>query len=96
MPNPPLLKSVAIRYDPDQENAPVLLAKGKGYMAERIVAVAREHGIHVQQDPALVELLMELELNEQVPPQLYKAVAKVLGAVYRVNKELARQRGIKS
>jgi flagellar biosynthesis protein len=89
-----LKKAIALRYDPQQESAPVLIAKGQGYLAERIVELAREHGIAVQQDPALVELLMKVDLSEQVPPQLFAAVAKVLGAVYRVNRRLARERGI--
>jgi flagellar biosynthesis protein len=90
----PPKKAVALRYDPQQDSVPMLVAKGKGYMAERIIALAQEHGIHVQQDPNLVELLMGLELDEAIPPQLYQVVAKVLALVYRVNKELARARGI--
>lgn len=87
-----LKKSVALRYDPQLEAAPVIIAKGKGYLAEKIIALANEHGIHVQQDPALVELLMDCDINEQIPPQLYQAVAAVLGAVYRVNRQLAQER----
>lgn len=90
----PRRKTVALRYDPERDSAPLLVAKGQGYIAERIIALAQEHGIHVQHDPALVELLMEVELDQQIPPQLYKAVAKVLGTVYRVNQRLARERGL--
>jgi flagellar biosynthesis protein len=90
----PQKKAVALRYDPAQDSAPVLIAKGKGYLAERIIELAREHGIHVQQDPALVELLMEVDLSEQIPPQLYKVVARVLTAIYRVNRDLARKKGL--
>lgn len=89
------LKAVALRYDPQTDNVPVLVAKGKGYLAERIIAVAREHGIHVHQDPNLVDLLMGLQIEDAIPPQLYQVVARVLAMVYRVNKELARSRGIK-
>jgi flagellar biosynthesis protein len=91
----PLKKAVALRYDPAQESAPTLIAKGQGYVAERIIALAKEHDIHVQQDPALVELLLTLDLSQQIPPTLFKAVAQVLGTVYRVNRELARARGIR-
>lgn len=86
--------AVALRYDPQQDSVPLLVAKGKGYLAERIIAIAKEHGIHVQQDPNLVELLMGLEIDAAIPPQLYQVVAKVLALVYRVNRELARTRGI--
>jgi flagellar biosynthesis protein len=91
----PHKKAVALRYDPQEDSVPVLVAKGKGYVAERIIALAKEHGIHVQQDANLVELLMGLEIEEAIPPQLYQVVAHVLAMVYRVNKDLARSRGIK-
>ena len=90
-----LSKAVALRYDPQEDSAPVLVAKGKGYIAERIIALAREHGIFVHPDPALVALLMEVELSEQIPPQLYQVVSRVLAMVYRVNRELAQQRGLR-
>lgn len=89
-----LKKTVALRYDPQRDIAPVLVAKGKGYIAERIVALAREHGIFVHEDPALVELLMDVELADTIPPQLYQVVARVLAMVYRANRELARKRGM--
>jgi flagellar biosynthesis protein len=87
-------KAVALRYDPELDVAPVLLAKGERYIAERIIALAQEHGIFVHQDPALVELLMGVEIAETIPPQLYKVVARVLAMVYRANRELAERRGL--
>lgn len=93
--SPPPLKAVALRFDPELDSAPVLAAKGKGYVAERIVALAREHGVYVHQDVALVELLMDVELADEIPPALYQVVARLLAMVYRVNKDLARSRGLK-
>jgi flagellar biosynthesis protein len=90
----PQKKAVALRYDPQEDSVPVLVAKGKGYLAERIIAIAQEHGIHVQQDPNLVDLLLGLEIEDAIPPQLYQVVARVLALIYRVNKDLARSRGI--
>jgi len=90
----PVKKSVALRYDPEQDRAPVLVAKGKGYIAERIIALANEHGIFVHQDPALVDLLMDVELADTIPPQLYQVVSRVLAMVYRANRELAKTRGL--
>lgn len=84
-------KAVALRYLPGEDSAPVLLAKGKGYLAERIIEVARENGIYVHPDRALVELLMEVEVSDQIPPQLYRVVAKVLAMVYRVNERLKQR-----
>ncbi|MBN2082710.1 EscU/YscU/HrcU family type III secretion system export apparatus switch protein [bacterium] len=94
MTDKPIQKSVALRYDPEQDRAPVLVAKGKGFIAERIIALAKEHGIFVHQDPALVELLMDVELADTIPPQLYQVVARVLAMVYRANRELAKSRGL--
>ena len=88
-------KSIALRYDSELDIAPVLVAKGRGYIAERIIALAKEHGIFVHEDPALVELLMDVELADTIPPQLYKVVARVLAMVYRANKELAKSRGMR-
>jgi len=93
MTDPLMQRAVALRYDPEEDPAPVLVAKGKGYLAERIVKLAREHGIYVHPDANLVELLMAVELAETIPPQLYRVVAKVLAMVYRVNKKLAKDRG---
>ena len=88
-------KSVALRYDPELDIAPVLVAKGKGYIAERIIALAKEHGIFVHEDKALVELLMDVELADSIPPQLYQVVARVLAMVYRANRDLAKSRGMR-
>jgi flagellar biosynthesis protein len=90
-----LKKAVALRYDPEQDIAPVLLAKGKGNIAEKIIELARENGVYVHEDANLVELLMSVDIADAIPPQLYQVVAGVLGMVYRVNRELAAKRGIK-
>lgn len=87
-------QAVAVRYDPAHDIAPLVVGKGQGYIAERIIKLAREHGIYVHPDPNLVALLMDVQLDEAIPPQLYQVVAKVLGLVYRVNRDLARQRGL--
>ena len=87
-------KAVAISYNPDQDPAPLLLAKGQGYLAERIIEIAEDHGIYVHPDANLVELLMSVELSEAIPPQLYQVVASVLAMVYRTNKRLGQEKGI--
>jgi flagellar biosynthesis protein len=87
-------QAVAIRYDPAQDVAPTVVGQGQGYLAERILKLAEEHGIYIHTDPNLVALLMDVQLDETIPPQLYQVVAKVLGLVYRVNRDLARKRGL--
>ena len=84
-PNQPRPQAAALRYDPGNENAPRLLAKGSGPVAERIIALAHEHGIPLHEDADLVRMLSLLDLDAEIPPDLYKALAEVLAQVYRLN-----------
>lgn len=74
-----------MRYDPGSEGAPRVVAKGQGEVAERILAIAAEHGIPLHEDKDLLRLLMVLDLDVEIPPHMYKALAEVLAHVYRVN-----------
>jgi flagellar biosynthetic protein FlhB len=76
----------AIRYDPDQEDAPRLLAKGKSFMAQRIREIAKEEDIQIVRDVSLAHALYALELDTQVPEELFDAVAEVLKWVEAVLK----------
>lgn len=78
-------KAVALRYNPDLETAPRVVAKGSGILAERIMEIAKEHGVHITEDPDLVALLSKLNVETVIPDELYKAVAEVLAFVYRLN-----------
>jgi flagellar biosynthesis protein len=62
--------------------APVVVARGKGVMAEAIIACAREAGIYVHESPELVNLLMQVDTDQHIPPELYRAVAEVLVWLY--------------
>ena len=76
-------KAVALRYERRKDSAPKVLAKGKGIIAEKIVELAKKHGIPVIEDEELVSFLVLLDLGEEIPPSLYKAVAKILALVYK-------------
>lgn len=78
-------KAVALRYDAEKDAAPKVIAKGSGLLADRILELAREHNIHIQQDPDLVAVLSKLEVNSDIPENLYRAVAEILAFVYRLN-----------
>ena len=67
--------------------APVVVASGKGIMAEAIIACAREAGVYVHESPELVKLLMRVDMDEFIPPELYRAVAEVLVWLYRMEEE---------
>jgi flagellar biosynthesis protein len=80
-------KAVALGYKPTSDNAPKVLAAGKGKIAEKIISTAKEHGIPLQEDSDMVEVLSKLDINEEIPPDLYQAVAEILSFVYRLNKD---------
>jgi flagellar biosynthesis protein len=68
-----------------------VVAKGQRLVAERIIALAREHGVHVHEDPDLVAVLSVLDLNVPVPEELYHAVAEVLAFVYHLNRRMGER-----
>ncbi|NPA16310.1 MAG: EscU/YscU/HrcU family type III secretion system export apparatus switch protein [Aquificae bacterium] len=76
-------KAVALRYDREKDRAPKVVAKGKGHIGEKIIQIAREHNIPIKEDPVLVETLSQIEINQEIPPELYQAVAEILVYIYR-------------
>ena len=80
-------KAVAIKYDPQEDKAPKVIAKGKGIIAEKIIAIAKENKVRIYKDPDLIKTLIVIDIGEYIPPELYEAVAEVLAFVYRLNKE---------
>jgi flagellar biosynthesis protein len=81
-------RAAALRYDRGTRSAPAVVAKGRGIIAEQIVALARSHGIPIKEDRDLVEVLSAMNLYEEIPPDLYKAVAEVLAFIYRISGRL--------
>ena len=77
--NNDLKKAVALHYDHKQ--APTVVVKGEGVIAEKIIEAAAEHGIYIQENPVLAQALGVVELDEEIPVELYTAVAEVLGFV---------------
>jgi flagellar biosynthesis protein len=80
--------AAALHYKAGKDSAPRLVAKGKGWMAEKIIQTAREHNIPLKEDPHLVEILSNLDLYEDIPPDLYKAVAEILIFIYKMNNKV--------
>nr|WP_320050128.1 EscU/YscU/HrcU family type III secretion system export apparatus switch protein [uncultured Desulfuromonas sp.] len=79
-------KAVAVKYDKDLADAPLIVASGKGQLAENIIRAAEQAGLEISHDPDLVELLAKIPVGSEIPPELYQAVAEILAYVYRVNK----------
>lgn len=79
----PLQSAVALAYQ-SGDLAPKVVAKGSGLIAEEIIARAREHGVFMHESKELVALLMQVELDRDIPPALYRAVAELLAWLYQI------------
>jgi len=79
-------KAVALRYDKDKDHAPKIIAKGRGEIAEKILEIAKAYNLPLYEDKNLVQILEALELETEIPSELYRAVAEVLAFIYRLNK----------
>ncbi|WP_108669714.1 EscU/YscU/HrcU family type III secretion system export apparatus switch protein [Peribacillus acanthi] len=88
--------AIALGYESSKDQAPKILAKGKGKVAENILEVAKENGVAIQEDPSLVELLGKLEINQTIPEELYQAVAEIFAFIYRVDKQAKKKPPIHS
>lgn len=77
--------AVALAYQ-EEDGAPRVVAKGRGLLAQAIVERARDAGVYVHESPELVALLMQVDLDRHIPPQLYVAVAELLAWLYRVER----------
>jgi len=76
--NKKIKTAVALGYDPNEDGAPVVIASGKGALAEKIIEQAQENKIPVHEDSKLADTLSKLEIGEMIPPELYEVVAEIL------------------
>jgi len=79
--------AVSLRYKSSEDTAPKVTAKGKGLVAEKIISLAHANNIPVQQDPDLVEVLSQVDVDQEIPPVVYQVVAELLAFVYEMNKD---------
>lgn len=77
--------AAALKYDTQKDAAPKVIAKGQGIIAEKIIELARKNNVPIKSDPNLVQILSRLDINEQIPVELYKAVAEILAFIYSAN-----------
>jgi len=82
--------AVALAYEAG-DLAPRVVAKGNGLLAERIIAIAKEHEVYVHESQALLSLLMQVELDTHIPPQLYQAIAEILAWLYQLEQGEMRE-----
>lgn len=81
-------RAVARRYDPARDKAPKVIAKGKGRLADQILALARKNAVPVREDPTLVQVLSRVKVDQEIPPEVYRAVAVILAFLNRVNRPI--------
>ena len=81
-------KAVALKYKMFQDQSPVVIAKGRGVIAEKILEIARANNIPVREDADLVALLSKVDIMGEIPPELYKVVAEILSYIYKINKKI--------
>ena len=84
-------KAVALKYKKEEDRAPKVVAKGEGAVAAAIKAAAEKHGIPIRRDDDLIELLAQVDIDREIPAELYAAVAEVLSWVYRASDEMKKQ-----
>lgn len=82
-----LKRAAALRYNPEINQAPEIIASGQGLVAEEIIRRAEEQGIHVHENPELAETLSRLSLYQEIPEELYQAIAEVLAFVQTLERK---------
>ncbi len=77
--------AVSLKYNPEKNVAPKVTAKGQGSVAEKIISFAKENNIPIKEDPDLVQVLSQVNLNQEIPSTVYHVVAELLAFVYKMN-----------
>lgn len=84
-------QAIALKYDPDEDDAPRVIASGKGALAERILETAAENAVPIHRDDKLADTLSRLDIGEAIPPELYEVVAEILVFVDAVDHKYAQK-----
>lgn len=79
--------AIALEYDPQEDEAPRVIASGRGEIADKILKLAQENQIPIREDPVLAQALSLVDLEDEIPTELYAVVAEVLGWVYRLREK---------
>ncbi len=84
--------AVALTYRQDKDKVPIVTATGQGRTADRIIALAKEHGIPVEENPSLAEALYKINPGQEIPVELYEAVAILLSYIMEVDKKVNKKK----
>ena len=80
-------KAIALKYDREKNAAPLITAQGRGETAKNIIKIAEENGIPIKKDEDLVNMLSQIELNQEIPVELYQAVSEIFSFIYAMSNE---------
>lgn len=86
------LSAAALKYDAGSDAAPRLVGLGKGHLAKKMLDTAKEHNVPVKEDEALARSLSKLDIGQEIPEELYQAVAEVLAFLYKMDRGAMRPR----
>lgn len=86
--------AISIQYDQGGDRAPKVTAKGQGWVAEKIIAMAEKQNIPIKRDKDLIALLEKIDVGQEIPESLYKIVAELLAWVYHLNKEYPEKKQV--
>ncbi len=81
-------KAAALKYDINKDNAPLLIAKGEGWLAQKIIEKAKEDNIPLEKDQDIIDVLVNMNIGQEIPPELYRAIAEIFSFIYNLEKDL--------
>jgi len=84
-------KAIALQYDKEINNAPKVVAKGSRYLADEIINIATKYDIPIKKDEDMASMLEQIEVNQEIPPQMYKAVAEIFSFIYGLTNEKSKE-----
>ena len=84
-------EAIALTYNQEKDSSPRIIGKGKGKIADKIIELAKENNIPIQEDASLTELIGKLNINEAIPAELYAAVAEIFAFIYRIDREIGKE-----
>jgi flagellar biosynthesis protein len=87
----PIKKAAALQYDVESNSAPKVVAKGKGETAKNIIQIAQKHNLPIKKDEDLVELLSKIDVDKEIPTNMYKAVAEIFSFIYELSNKHKEQ-----
>ena len=80
-------KATALKYDKEKDNAPKVVAQGSRYLAQEIINIATKYDIPIKKDEDMIQMLEQIEVNREIPPPMYKAVAEIFSFIYGITNE---------